>query len=260
MKADKEEVVQRRVNLMEKEGVIFHTNANFGGARWLMGEAGEGSCISPEDMKSEFDSILLATGATSGRDLNIPGRDFEGVHLAMEFLHNNTKTLLDSGCTDDRWREHVMASPSSQGWIDTKGKKVIVIGGGDTGNDCLGTSVRHGASSVVNFEIMPEPPPSRQKDTNPWPQWPKLFRVDYGHGEVKAKLGDDPRTYLINAKEFVGDEKTGKLTGVKTVRVEWKKDDQGRMIPAEVPGSEELWECDYCFLAMGFLGPEATPA
>merc|ERR1740123_2084296 len=259
MKADKMEVVQRRVDLMKEEGIIFHTNANFGGAHWLMGGAGQGSSPSPEEMKADFDAILLATGATAGRDLRIPGRDLQGVHLAMEFLHQNTKTVLDSGCTSDQWREHVQGSTGNEGWIDTKGKKVIVIGGGDTGNDCLGTAVRHGAASVVNFEIMPEPPGERQKDNNPWPQWPRIFRVDYGHGEVKATSGEDPRTYLINAKEFFGDE-DGKLKGVKTVRIEWQKDEQGRMIPAEVPGSEETWECDYCFLAMGFLGPEATPA
>jgi len=142
--------------------------------------------------------------------------------------------------------------------IDVQGKKVVVIGGGDTGNDCIGTAVRHGAASVVNFEIMPQPAAARDQKSNPWPQWPRIFRVDYGHKEVKSREGKDPREYLINAKEFIG--KSGHLTGVRTVRVNWAKDAQGRHIPQEVPGSEEVWECDYCFLSMGFLGPEPTPA
>lgn len=140
--------------------------------------------------------------------------------------------------------------------IDAKGKKVLVIGGGDTGNDCIGTSVRHGATSVVNFEILPQPTPDRAPG-NPWPQWPRIFRVDYGHAESELSYGKDPREFLITTKRFVGDA-DGNLTGVKTVRVEWAKNEVGTLIAKEVAGSEETFECDLAFLAMGFMGPEKT--
>eukprot|EP00747_Dinoflagellata_sp_TGD_P019693 gnl/TRDRNA2_/TRDRNA2_127345_c1_seq1.p1 gnl/TRDRNA2_/TRDRNA2_127345_c1~~gnl/TRDRNA2_/TRDRNA2_127345_c1_seq1.p1 ORF type:complete len:377 (-),score=62.47 gnl/TRDRNA2_/TRDRNA2_127345_c1_seq1:332-1462(-) len=259
MKTDKVEVVERRVDLMRKEGIVFHTGANFGGAPWLMSEAGTGSAPSPEELKAKFDAILLSTGATAGRDLRIPGRELCGVHLAMEFLHKNTKTVLDAGCTTHNWRERISASESEPNWIDTKGKKVIVIGGGDTGSDCIATCVRQGAASVVNFVRASVLPNERQKVSNPWPQWPNIFRVDYGHGEAKARFGKDPRENLIVSKEFVGDE-SGKLVSIRTVRVEWSRDERGRRVQAEVPGSEETWPCDVCFLALGFTGPEMTPA
>ena len=143
--------------------------------------------------------MLVATGATNARDLPVPGRELKGVHLAMEFLHANTKSILDSGSVDSNWM-----SANNRKKIDAKDKKVVVIGGGDTGNDCIGTSVRHGATSVVNFELLPRPPAERAGN-NPWPQWPKIYRVDYGHSESEKAYGKDPREFLITTKRFVGD-------------------------------------------------------
>ena len=220
MKLDKD-VVERRVQLMRDAGVEFIVNANVG------------KDIDPAALVAENDAVLLATGATLARDLPIPGRDAQGVHLAMEFLTANTKSLLDSGLEDDNY-------------ISAKGKNVIVIGGGDTGTDCIGTSLRHGCKSLVNFELLPKPPAERA-DNNPWPLWPRIYRVDYGHAEAEEKFGDDPRVYSIMSKEFVQDD-GGNLTGIITVNV----DDQLK----EIPGSEKTWEADLIMLSMGFLQPE----
>jgi NADPH-dependent glutamate synthase beta subunit-like oxidoreductase len=181
------------------------------------------------------DAVLLTTGATLARDLPIPGRENKGIHLAMEFLTANTRSLLDSQHADGQF-------------ISAKGKKVIVIGGGDTGTDCIATSLRHGCTSMVNFEILAKNPPTRGAG-NPWPRWPLIYRVDYGHEEAAKKFGDDPRTYCISAKEFLG--KDGQVTGVKTIEVKWEG---GR--PVEQPGTEKVWEADLVLLSMGFLGPE----
>jgi glutamate synthase (NADPH/NADH) len=167
----------------------------------------------------------------------------------MEFLRQNTKALLDSKCAGGAWREK-----SNGNFIDAKNKRVIVVGGGDTGNDCIGTSVRHGAKSVVNFELLPPNKEQRQSD-NPWPQWPRVWRVDYGHAEVESRDGKDPRQYLVLSKRFVGNDE-GQVTGIETVRVEWAKDASGRFQMKEVEGSEQLYEADLIFLAMGFMGPE----
>lgn len=252
MKADKTAIVQRRVDLMEHEGVKFVTGAagNISGTGcFFTPQPDEKEPTEADELVKAFDAVLLATGAVVPRDLNIPGRDAVGVHFAMEFLTQNTKSLLDSNSVGRDWREK-----SDGQFIDTKDKRVVVIGGGDTGNDCIGTSVRHGAKSVVNFELLPQPPQKRAAD-NPWPEWPKIFRVDYGHEEVQATEGKDPREFLICSKEFLKDDK-GNLTGIKTVRVEWTKDDAGRWKMTEVEGSEQVFEADYCFLAMGFLGPQ----
>jgi len=256
MKADKQGIVQRRADLLAAEGITFKTGAagNIGGAEHPLGAGlmpGEEQPPSCADIVTEFDAVLCATGATSARDMKIPGREFKGVHFAMEFLHKNTKSLLDSGSVGEDW----MSKNNGQK-IDAKGKKVIVIGGGDTGNDCIGTSVRHGATSVVNFELLPKPQEGREA-SNPWPQWPRIFRVDYGHAEAENTYGQDPREFLINSKRFIGDA-DGNVTGIETVRVEWKKDESGRFTFAEVPGSEQVFECDLVFLSMGFLGPEKT--
>jgi NAD(P)H-dependent glutamate synthase small subunit len=192
-------------------------------------------------LREDYDAVLLAIGATKPRDLPIPGRDLRGVHFAMDFLAKNTKSLLDSKLGDGKY-------------ISARGKRVIVIGGGDTGTDCIGTSIRHGCQSLVNFELLPKPPAERASD-NPWPTWPRIFRVDYGHAEAAAKWGADPREFCILSKEFV-DDGNGNLAGVRTVRVDWQKDEQGRQRFVEVPGSEQIFECDLVFLAMGFLGPE----
>ncbi|KAH6822234.1 NADH-dependent glutamate synthase 1 [Perilla frutescens var. hirtella] len=235
MKTDKIDVVQRRVNLMESEGVKFVVNAN----------VGKDPSYSIDRLREEHDAIVLAVGATKPRDLPVPGRDLSGVHFAMEFLHANTKSLLDSNLQDGNY-------------ISAKGKKVVVIGGGDTGTDCIGTSIRHGCTSVVNLELLPKPPATRAPG-NPWPQWPRIFRVDYGHQEAATKFGQDPRSYEVLTKRFIGDE-NGAVKGLEIVRVEWEKDASGRFQLKEVEGSEEIIEADIVMLAMGFLGPEETLA
>ncbi|KAK4480505.1 hypothetical protein RD792_013580 [Penstemon davidsonii] len=232
MKADKVDIVQRRVNLMEKEGVNFVTNAN----------VGKDYSYSLDLLREEHDAIVLAVGATKPRDLPVPGRDLSGVHFAMEFLHANTKSLLDSNLQDGNY-------------ISAKGKKVVVIGGGDTGTDCIGTSIRHGCSSIINLELLPEPPRARAAG-NPWPQWPRIFRVDYGHQEATTKFGKDPRSYEVLTKRFIGDE-NGVVKGLEIVSVQWEKDASGKFQFKEVEGSEEIIEADLVFLAMGFLGPES---
>jgi glutamate synthase (NADH) len=230
MKLDKK-IVQRRVNFMADEGVEFVTGV----------EVGPKNETSLDSLRSEYDAVVVATGATIARDLKIPGRDLDGVHFAMQFLHKNTKSLLDSELQDNAY-------------ISAKGKDVIVIGGGDTGNDCIGTSVRHGAKSVTNFELLPQPPPQRAVD-NPWPQWPRIYRVDYGHTEVKTHMGKDPREYCVMSKDFVGDE-NGSVAGVNTVRVEWTKSATGGWDMKQVEGSEQFFPAQLVLLSMGFLGPD----
>ncbi|KAJ0971718.1 hypothetical protein J5N97_019677 [Dioscorea zingiberensis] len=235
MKADKVDIVERRVKLMEKEGVNFMVNAN----------VGTDPNYSLERLRAESDAIILACGATKPRDLPVPGRELSGVHFAMEFLHANTKSLLDSNLQDGKY-------------LSAKGKKVVVIGGGDTGTDCIGTSIRHGCTNIVNLELLPEPPQTRAPG-NPWPQWPRIFRVDYGHQEAAAKFGKDPRSYEVLTKRFLGDE-NGILKGLEVVRVRWAKDSSGKFQFEEIKGTEEIIEADLVLLAMGFLGPESMIA
>lgn len=224
MKLEKD-VVDRRVNLLKEEGVKFVVSADIGGT-------GE-NAIKVSKLLEESDVLLLATGATTPRNLNIPNREGDGIHFAMNFLWRNTKSLLDSQLNNGEY-------------LSAKGKKVIVIGGGDTGTDCIGTSLRHGCESLVNFEIMAKPPVDRADD-NPWPLWPKIHRVDYGHEEAATKFGQDPRVYSISGKEFVRDE-DGKLLGINTVEVDKNF--------KEIPGTVKFWEADLILLSMGFLGPE----
>ncbi len=224
MKLEKD-VVDRRVNLLREEGIEFVASADVGGS-------GD-NAVSMDQLLADNHAVLLATGATTPRDLKIDHREGKGVHFAMEFLLQNTKSLLDSELEDGNY-------------ISAKDKHVIVIGGGDTGTDCIGTSLRHGCKSLVNFEIMPRPPVDRS-DNNPWPTWPLIFRVDYGHEEAAAKFGDDPRVYSISGKEFVRDD-DGNLLGINTVEVD--KNFQ------EIPGTTQFWEADLILLSMGFLGPE----
>ncbi|TWU04225.1 glutamate synthase subunit beta [Stieleria varia] len=221
--------VQRRVDKMTAEGVTFVTNANVGKE------------IDPKELINANDALLLACGATKPRDLPIPNRESKGVHFAMEFLTANTKQMVHG---DDIGNE----------FISAEGKDVIVIGGGDTGTDCIATSIRHGCRSLVNFELLPKPPEERAAD-NPWPEWPRIFRVDYGHEEADAKFGRDPREYQILSKEFLVDD-AGNLRGIKTVEVQWTKDEQGQWKMAEVEGSEKDWPAQLILLSMGFLGPE----
>ena len=224
MKLEKN-VVDRRVNLLREEGISFAVNADVGGS----GDNGVGV----DQLLHDHDALLLATGATTPRDLNIPGREGDGVHFAMEFLLRNTRSLLDSNLEDCR---HISA----------KDRNVIVIGGGDTGTDCIGTSLRHGCKTLVNFEILPRPPVDRAPE-NPWPTWPLIFRVDYGHEEAAARYGNDPRVYSISGKEFLRDD-DGRLLGINTVQVDANF--------KEVPGTVKFWEADLVLLSMGFLGPE----
>ncbi|NOQ88861.1 MAG: glutamate synthase small subunit [Gammaproteobacteria bacterium] len=231
------DVVQRRVDLLKEEGVAFVSNADVGGS-------GD-NAVDVKELQKENDALLFATGATKARDLEIPGRDLNGVHFAMEFLTANTRVLLDSGLLDPDLNDSNI--------ISAKDKNVVVIGGGDTGTDCIGTSLRHGCKSMVNFELLPQSPAERAED-NPWPQWPLIHRVDYGHEENADRFGRDPREYRILTKEFI-DDGNGNVSGVKIVEVRWAKvDDQWNM--EEVEGTEKIWDADLVLLSMGFLGPE----
>jgi glutamate synthase (NADPH) small chain len=232
MKLDKELVVQRRVDLLAAEGIAFVTKANVGkDPQW-----------SPEKLRKDFDAIVLCCGATLGRDLPIDGRDANGIHLAMDFLTENTRYQLD----------HKFDSTNPA--LNATGRDVVVIGGGDTGTDCVGTSLRHGCKSVIQLEIMPKAPDQRAAD-NPWPEWPKVYKMDYGQEEAAAVQGADPRQYLIQTKRFLKDS-AGNLTGLEICEIEWTKDDQGRFLPKEKEGSVRNIPAQLVLLAMGFLGPE----
>jgi len=231
------DVVQRRVDLLIEEGVAFVVNADVGGK-------GD-NAVDIKKLQSENDAVLFTTGATKARDLEIPGRELNGVHLAMEFLTANTRALLDSGFFD--------LELNDGNYISAKNKNVIVIGGGDTGTDCIGTSLRHGCKSMVNFELLPQSPVERAED-NPWPLWPLIHRVDYGHEESAELFGRDPREYQILTKEFI-DDGNGNVSGVKIVEVQWAKVD-GQWSMTEVEGTEKVWQAELVLLSMGFLGPE----
>jgi len=227
MKLDKE-IVLRRIQQMEAEGIRFVNNTEVG------------VNYPAEQLLKEFDAAVLCTGATKPRDLPIEGRNLKGVHFAMEFLTHNTRGLLD---------RH-----KNGNFISAEGKDTMVIGGGDTGTDCVGTAMRHGCKSLVQVEILPQPPQDRAKD-NPWPEWPKVYRLDYGQEEAAAKFGNDPRVYLTTVKKFVGDEH-GHVKEAHLVQVKWEKNDKGQFIPTEVPGTEQVRPVQLVLLAMGFLGPE----
>lgn len=231
MKLDKDKV-KRRVNLLEEEGIEFVTNTEIG------------KDVEVQDLKAHCDALVLTVGSTVPRDLPVPGRDAKGIHFAMEFLTKNQKRLLMT-------TEGKLESGWDNSYITAEGKDVIVIGGGDTGTDCIGTSMRHRCKSLVNFELMPQPPQQRAPG-NPWPQWPKVYGVDYGHAEVQAIFGQDPREYSVMTKEFLKDEK-GNVKGLVTVDA--KITDKG--IEA-IPDSEREWPADLVILSMGFLHPEYT--
>jgi glutamate synthase (NADPH/NADH) small chain len=224
MKLDKREVVERRLKLMEQEGVVFACN----------------TAVEAKQALEGFDATVICTGATAARDLPVEGRALGGVHFAMEYLTVSTKSLLNGGA------DHAP--------IHASGKDVIVLGGGDTGTDCVGTAMRQGCKSLTQLEIMAKPPMDRAAD-NPWPEWPKVYKLDYGQEEAAAKFGADPRAYLKTVKKLVGDAK-GRLQSIVTVDVEWKQNDKGQFVPAERPGSEQTLPCQLLLLAMGFLGPE----
>ncbi|HAZ46080.1 MAG TPA: glutamate synthase [Cyanobacteria bacterium UBA11369] len=231
MKLDKEQVVLRRLNVLEEEGVKFICNTEVG------------KDLPAEQLLKEFDAVLLCTGATKPRDLPIEGRDLKGIHFAMEFLTANTKAILDKNVET----LHVTS-------LHAAGKDVVIIGGGDTGTDCVGTSIRHGCNSLVQVEILPKPPAERAAD-NPWPEWPKVYKMDYGQEEAAAVFGDDPRVYTTTATKFEGDE-SGHVKAVHTVQVQWEKNEKGQFIPKHVSGTEKVIPAQLVLLAMGFLGPE----
>lgn len=226
MKLDKEQVVLRRLKLLEDEGVKFVCNTEVG------------KDFPAENLLNEFDATILCTGATKPRDLPIEGRQLQGIHFAMDFLTANMKAILDKGGN----------------FISAEGKDVAIIGGGDTGTDCVATSMRHGCKSLVQLEILPKPPEQRAAD-NPWPEWPKVYKLDYGQEEVAAKFGDDPRVYTTTATKFEGDE-NGHVKAIHTVQVQWEKNEKGQFIPKHVPGTEKVIPAQLVLLAMGFLGPE----
>lgn len=223
-------VIDRKVEIMKEEGVSFITGINVG------------KDIKAAKLQKEFDRIILACGAKNPRDIKVPGRDAKGIYFAVDFLKTTTKSLLDSGLKDRQY-------------ISAKGKKVVIIGGGDTGNDCVGTAVRHGCTSVIQLEMMPKAPDCRTED-NPWPEWPKISKTDYGQEEAIAVFGQDPRIYQTTVKEFLKD-KNGNLSGVITVELENKQDEKtGRMVLAERAGSEKKLDADLVLIAAGFLGTE----
>jgi len=226
MKLDKQKVVLRRIKQMEREGIAFRCNTEVG------------RDITSAQLIEDFDAVVLCTGATKPRDLPIEGRQSKGIHFAMEFLHGNTKALLDK------------AQPP----ISAAGKDVIIIGGGDTGTDCVGTSMRHGCKSLIQVEILPKPPTERAKD-NPWPEWPKTYKMDYGQEEAAAVYGADPRVYLTTAKKFLTDDQ-GNVSGVHLVEIRWERNDKGQFTPVDVPGTDRVVPAQLVLLAMGFVGPE----
>ena len=229
MKLEKQ-VIDRRVKLMEEEGIEFVTNANIG------------VDITAEELLQKYDRVVLCCGASNPRDINAPGRDAKGIYFAVDFLKATTKSLLDSNFEDHKY-------------IDCKGKTVMVIGGGDTGNDCVGTSIRLGAKNVIQLEMMPKAPDERAAN-NPWPQWPRVCKTDYGQEEAIAKFGHDPRIYTTTVSEFIKN-KNGELVQAKLVKLQSKKDEKsGRMMMVPIEGSEEIIDVDIVLIAAGFLGSQ----
>jgi len=228
MKLDKL-LVERRVRLLEEEGVRFVTGVAVG------------RDVPARRLLEDFDATVLCGGATLARDLPVEGRHLGGVHFAMEYLHGNTRSLLDSGHRDGQF-------------LSARDKHVVVIGGGDTGTDCVGSALRHGCRSLVQFEILPRPPLERTAD-NPWPQWPKVYRLDYGQEEAAAVFGADPRQYSVATKRLVGDAE-GSVQELHTVGIDWVRGAGGRFETREVPGTERAWPAQLVLLALGFLGPE----
>ena len=229
MKLEKR-VIDRKVKIMEEEGVHFVTNANVG------------ENVNAAKLLKEYDRVVLCCGASNPRDIKVPGRDAKGIYFAVDFLTGVTKSLLDSDLKDGKH-------------VNVKNKKVMVIGGGDTGNDCCGTAIRLGAQSVVQLEMMPKAPDNRAAN-NPWPQWPKVCKTDYGQEEAIALWGHDPRIYTTTVTEFIKNEK-GELCKAKLVKLESKKDEKtGRMMMVPIAGTEEIVDVDIVLIAAGFLGTQ----
>ena len=223
MKLEKQ-VIERRTELMRAEGVTFVTNADVG------------NNVSADEILSGFDAVVLCCGSSNPRDINAEGRDANGIYFAVDFLRSTTKSLLDSNLSDGKY-------------ISAKDKNVVIIGGGDTGNDCVGTSVRHGCKSVVQIEMMPKLPDERAEN-NPWPEWPRIKKTDYGQEEAIELYGKDPREYLTTVTKIEGDD-MGNVKAVHTVEVDWSTG-----APVPVKGTEQVRPCELVLIAMGFLGPE----
>ena len=229
MKLEKH-IIDRKIDIMKEEGVTFVTGCNVGTDK------------KAADLLKEFDRVILCCGAKNPRDIKAPGRDAKGIYFAVDYLSQTTKSLLDSGLKDGKF-------------VNAKGKNVVIIGGGDTGNDCVGTAIRQGAKSVTQLEMMPCPPTERAAN-NPWPEWPKVLKTDYGQEEAIAMFGNDPRIYQTTVKEFHKD-KNGNLNGLTIVSLESKKDEAtGRMNMVEVAGSEKKIPAELVLIAAGFLGTE----
>ena len=240
MKLDKK-IVKRRVDLMKEEGVEFKCGVNVGAAD---------ADVKIADLKKEYDAVILATGAKFARDLNVPGRDAKGVYFAVDYLSDATRSV-----TGGKPKFPVDAKVKKPAFETAKGKNVVVVGGGDTGNDCVGTCIRQGAKSVIQLEMMP-PMPEKRAENNPWPQWPKVLKTDYGQQEAIAVFGSDPRIYQTTVKEMIKD-KSGNLKAIKIVSLEFKKNEKtGRMDMVEVKGSEKEIKCELLLIAAGFLGCE----
>jgi glutamate synthase (NADPH) small chain len=227
MKLDKE-VVDRRTRLMTEEGVSFVTGVTVG------------ADVATSELLAEFDAVVLATGATVARDLITPGRELGGIHLAMSFLRGNTRRLLDGGS-------------EAEAPIDARGRQVVVVGGGDTGTDCVGTAIRQVAAGVRQLEILPRPPEARAPD-NPWPEWPKVYKLDYGQEEALALWGEDPRRYTTTTRRFIG--RNEHVTGIEICDVSWAKGADGRFEMREVPGTVQVIPADLVLLALGFTSTE----
>lgn len=229
MKLEKR-IVERKVKIMEEEGITFVTGADVGKNK------------KASALLQEFDRVILACGSSNPRNIEAPGRDAKGIHFAVDFLTANTRSLLDSGFQDGSY-------------IDPKGKNVVIIGGGDTGNDCVGTAIRHGCKSVHQIEMMPKAPDSRSEQ-NPWPEWPRVCKTDYGQQEAIALFGQDPRIYEATVKEFIKD-KSGSLKAVKIVKLKREKDIQtGRVTIREIQGSEQILKAELALIAAGFIGSQ----
>ncbi len=254
MKLEKQ-IIDRKIEVMKAEGVQFITNANVGGTKSAMAPMvakedemaayltnKDEKIVKAEQILKDYDSVVLACGASNPRNIKVKGRDAQGIYFAVDFLKTTTKSLLNSNFKDKQF-------------VNAKDKNVLVIGGGDTGNDCVGTSIREGCKSITQLEMMPKPPVCRAAN-NPWPEWPKILKTDYGQEEAIAVFGNDPRIYETTVKEFVKD-KDGKVTKAICVKLQWKKDEKtGRMSMTEIPGSEYEIPCDLVLIAAGFLGSQ----
>ena len=254
MKLEKQ-IIDRKIDCLKKTGIEFVTGTEIANGKNNQNPAvakgdemagyltdAKVKNIKAEKLLEEYDAVVLACGASNPRDIKVTGRDAKGIYFAVDFLKTTTRSLLNSNFADGKY-------------VSAKGKKVLVIGGGDTGNDCVGTSIRHGCASVTQLEMMPKAPDTRAEN-NPWPEWPRVCKTDYGQEEAIAVFGHDPRIYQTTVKEFLKD-KNGNLNGIITVKLESKKDEKtGRMMMTEVPGSETKLDADMVLIAAGFLGTE----